>query len=619
MSSKCMGIWKLGAMLLLVLLSLSVRADPLPLMPLPGGADRAFQPGEVAVTRSPGTDSASQPANWRFQTPPLNLGLTGDRVWVRFQVSRARDSPEEWVLLLDNATLGAVDLQAFPAGQPDQGRSYETGLSRPFHQRPLQDSAFAFPLSLPPDQVYEIHLQLQTQGHMRIPLELMPRDVFVEERFDYRLLQGAYFGLMLVIALASLVIFFSIRDRTYLYYTAFIISVGLWVFIRQGFAAQYLWPDLLWWNERAYIVMLAVGAGMSVLFTREFLSLRQCHPPLARVTKWLTRLWWLLAAYALFFPTTTTLKVVSVVLLIGGTLLLFSGVTAWRRGVVEAGFYVLAWTIIIIGAIAIMLAHLGLLPGNNLPFTVFQIGSALEGFLLSVGLAIRLNHELKNRAEAERRALQMTARLQRQTIEDQQRHARELEGHVEERTQKLSQTLEQLTKVNEELERISVEDSLTGLYNRRHFSQRLDQEWRLAFRNQTPLTIIMLDIDYFKQINDTYGHVAGDQCLIELSHLLKQEVQRPSDMVARFGGEEFIILLPNTVISGAQHVAERIRLCVEEHRVNVQENTLHFTVSLGIADTIPNKASDQELLIRRSDDALYQAKEDGRNRVVVAS
>lgn len=108
MGSKCTGIWKLGAMLVLVLLSLGVQADPLLFLSLPEGAEKAFQ-----------------------------------------------DAPGGWVPLLDNATLGAIELQAFPAGQPDQGRSFETGLSRPFHQRPLQDSGFAFPLSLAPDQAHE--------------------------------------------------------------------------------------------------------------------------------------------------------------------------------------------------------------------------------------------------------------------------------------------------------------------------------------------------------------------------------------------------------------------------------------------------------------------------------
>ncbi len=576
---------------------------------------------ELLQTADPSTDLAQVASSdqWQRRNLPLNLGVTGDTVWLRVTFEGPDEaSGQPWVLHLDNASLNRADLWLYEEGEALAGVHYRTGQRYPFSERPIEDSAFAFPLELRPKTAYRAYLRLETHAHMRVPLTLMPMDAYINERFTDRMIQGGFFGLMLVIALASLVIFFSIRDRTYLYYFGFVLATGLWFFIRQGFADQYLWPDWPWWSERAYIVMMAAGAGMSVLFTREFLSLRTCHPPLFRIMTALFWLWGIIALYALFVPGITTLKLISVILLIGGSLLLYSGIAAWRKGVLEARFYVFAWTIIIIGSIAVMLSHMALLPGDNSPFMVFQIGSALEGFLLSIGLAIRLNMTLRARADAERKALELTSRLQRQTIVDQERHAAELESHVEERTLKLRQTLEQLALVNEELERLSMVDPLTGLYNRRHLTSRLQKEWSLACREQVPLSIIMMDIDYFKRLNDTYGHMAGDRCLVELAKLLQGEVHRPSDIVARFGGEEFIIVLPNTTLAGAQHVAERIRWRTEAYRLEIEHHQLLFTVSLGVASQIPGGSSAAEDLIRRSDDALYEAKEAGRNRVVVA-
>jgi diguanylate cyclase (GGDEF)-like protein len=586
-------------------------------------AERTLLPESVDLlqTADPSTDPthAASSDQWQRDTLPLNLGVTGDTVWLRVAFEGPDEaSSQPWVLHLDNASLNRADLWLYEEGEALAQVHYRTGQRYPFSERPIEDNAFAFPLELRPNTAYRAYLRLETHAHMRIPLALMHMDAYINDRFTHRMIQGGFFGLMLVIALASLVIFFSIRDRTYLYYFGFIITTGLWFFIRQGFADQYLWPDWPWWSERAYIVMMAVGAGMSALFTREFLSLRTCHPSFFRIITALFWLWVIIVLYSLFVPGTTTLKLISVILLIGGGLLLCSGIAAWRQGVLEARFYVFAWTIIIIGAIAVMLSHMALLPGDNSPFMVFQIGAALEGFLLSIGLAIRLNMTLRARAEAERKALEMTARLQRQTIEDQKRHSAELESHVEERTGELRQALEQLGSVNEELERLSIVDPLTGLYNRRHLTRRLQEEWSLARREQFPLSIIMMDIDYFKRLNDTSGHMAGDRCLVEIAKLLQDEIHRPSDMVARFGGEEFIIVLPNTNLSGAQHIAERIRCRAEAHRVEIESHQLRFTVSLGAASQIPGPSSGAEDLIRRSDSALYEAKEGGRNRVVVA-
>ena len=160
-------------------------------------------------------------------------------------------------------------------------------------------------------------------------------------------------------------------------------------------------------------------------------------------------------------------------------------------------------------------------------------------------------------------------------------------------------------------------DKLTGLANRRYFDEVLDVEWRRARRNATPITMIMIDIDYFKLYNDFYGHLAGDECLQIIAKTIYDVVSRPADFVARYGGEEFVIILPNSD-SSAIAVAERCRTEVEklhiQHELSPCGNAI--TISVGICTQIPPKRTTPRDIIIAADKALYKAKEGGRNRTV---
>lgn len=159
-------------------------------------------------------------------------------------------------------------------------------------------------------------------------------------------------------------------------------------------------------------------------------------------------------------------------------------------------------------------------------------------------------------------------------------------------------------------------DSLTGVNNRTTMESNLEREIQLASRNQNPLSIIMLDIDHFKSINDHFGHDIGDCALRHLSATMQKTV-RTTDVIYRFGGEEFLILLNNTDVHGAKLLAERIRLSIEQAVLSCGESTLTMTISLGAASW--NLKENHQHLIKRADQALYSAKSNGRNQVVIAN
>ena len=175
----------------------------------------------------------------------------------------------------------------------------------------------------------------------------------------------------------------------------------------------------------------------------------------------------------------------------------------------------------------------------------------------------------------------------------------------------------ELKRQRDLLSRLSNLDGLTGVPNRRAFNTNLDREWRRCQRSHKPLSLIMIDIDHFKSFNDTYGHLAGDDCLKTVSTNLQQVLERPGDLLARYGGEEFIALLPETDSGGAQLVANKMLRKISElaipHASALMED--HVTISLGVATAQPKRAALSAKLMEEADNALYQAKQNGRNRL----
>jgi diguanylate cyclase (GGDEF)-like protein len=178
----------------------------------------------------------------------------------------------------------------------------------------------------------------------------------------------------------------------------------------------------------------------------------------------------------------------------------------------------------------------------------------------------------------------------------------------------------ELEEANRRLEALSYGDGLTGIHNRRAFGRALDIEWRRAIRSKRPLSVVMIDIDHFKTFNDTYGHPAGDSCLVSVASALSEVVRRAADTLARYGGEEFVALLPETDRTGAAAIAERMRIAVERLAIAHSGGIGgRVTVSVGHATIIASEATTADLLASAADVALYEAKRGGRNRAAAAA
>lgn len=192
-----------------------------------------------------------------------------------------------------------------------------------------------------------------------------------------------------------------------------------------------------------------------------------------------------------------------------------------------------------------------------------------------------------------------------------------LEGRVRERTKKLEAALSQLAEANSLLEQQSNIDALTGAGNRRSFNDALAEEWSRARRTGQPITVAMVDLDRFKEINDIHGHPVGDQCLSGLASALQNAARRPADLVARLGGDEFAVLLPETSGEAAAQSLDDVRLQASMLTSTLAPD-LSVTISVGVASCVPSAESAPEDLVRQADNALYKAKRSGRNKVVLS-
>ena len=179
-------------------------------------------------------------------------------------------------------------------------------------------------------------------------------------------------------------------------------------------------------------------------------------------------------------------------------------------------------------------------------------------------------------------------------------------------------TEEKLLSLQKELEELSFKDSLTGVPNRRMFDSIMDTEWTNALRHHQPLSLIMIDIDYFKQYNDHYGHIQGDECLKRVAQVLNSAAMRSRDFLARFGGEEFVLILPETDAEAARGVAERCRTLILKEQIFHEKSQIDqlLTVSIGVGTIIPSRHDNQLNFIESVDKRLYQAKQKGRNCII---
>ena len=530
----------------------------------------------------------------RGQKTDLNFGYTRSSYWFRLNLHNSDQESLQRLLEIAYPVLNHIDVWVLNRARVVS--VYHMGDALPFATRPYQHRNFVLPLQLQAGQTLQVVLRIHTASAMQVPLTLWSETRFHQHDQTDLLLLGIYYGVVICMLIYNLFLFFSLRELSGLYYVVWVGGMLMFMMSLNGIAYQYLWPQASAWNNRALVFFLSLSVLFATLFTREFLQIAQARQTwMLRVLHQMALLSGLSVVSAFVLPYRYGIHLSIGIAVIAIMSSFIAAGLRWRDGFATARYYVFAWSFVMLGGAILAANKLGLIERNLFTENATQVGSAMEVLLLSFALGERVNVERKLREQAQRDAF------------DAQRQANaQLEQQVELRTQALQEANRRLTE-------ISVTDPLTGIPNRRHFDQRYLDEIKRAQRSGQHIGLLVIDIDHFKQVNDRYGHQSGDEALRFIAHTLQKHVRRDIDLVARFGGEEFCVLLPCVKEHGLAIVAEHLRRAVDDAVIELASHSLHITISLGGSTCIPSGVRDAEELLAAADTAVYAAKHGGRN------
>ena len=598
--------------------------------PLPGATDDVSLGRYVEVLEDPGgelhlDDVRREPIAAAFRpahADPLNFGYSRSAWWLRFTLpgGAAPDTP----LLLEVA-FPSIDRIEFylPESHPGRALRYVeriAGDTLPWNAREVRHRNFVFRFDAPVapgPQAY--FLRVESQSVLTVPVALWRPEAFAEHDRSVQLVLGLFYGLALALMLYNLMLYFAVQDRVYLYYVLYSTVFGLFLFSFDGLAFQYLWPSSVWAANHAVAMLLSLALAFGAQFARAFLHTRPIAPRADRVVRGIIAV---AAVLALFGATGwildygSVLRVISVLGFAMAALAIYIAVRALMAGYRPARYFLLAWAGLIVFIAIGALRNFALVPTNFVAIYGLHIGFALDVLLLSFALGDRINLLRRERGEAQAEALAAHGLLLAATRDSE----RELESRIGERTAELNLANERLRAEATERESLmgllrhqedhlrfmAQHDPLTGLPNRLSMQQRLSLAMELAKRNRKKLAVMLVDLDEFKAINDTRGHPAGDQALAQLAVRLRTSV-RGSDTVARYGGDEFVVLAGELDrAEDAAMIAEKVADMVQLP-LALPGGAAKVSCSIGIS-IYPDDAEDGESLIALADKAMYASK-----------
>lgn len=497
--------------------------------------------------------------------PVINFGIYSKPIWLALQVSNANEIAVRRSLVIETPWLDKVDVYFL---QHDQLiNSYHTGDSLPFSERPLKHRFFIMSHGFAKGET-TILVRIEAVDTIVLPILFMS----TEEINDRDLLQGYSYGILCGVILAliayNFILYIGLRSNLYLFYSVYLLLSLLVNAAFTGNGYQWLWPESPKWQLWANPVLVMAANVSGIAFTLSFLNIKQALPRTYFIITLSYFIFCALALLAILIDAFIMALSISLVFnFFFYTLTIALGAISLQSGNKYAKYFLLASIFTVVGGCITITAAWGIAPFNEFTSRAADIGLMIDAVLLARALAERLN-------------------------------------------------IAQIEKLS--AEKMAGIDPLTNLNNRRSFYKLVKPIWSLGLRSKSCASIIVLDIDHFKSLNDNHGHATGDQVLVKLAEAIQKEA-RGGDIVSRWGGEEFLIFLPNTRLVDAVIIADRMRRKISAMRIVSEKNDpFSLTASFGVAASLNLNNTSLEELISQADHQLYRAKERGRNCVCSA-
>ncbi len=552
-----------------------------------------------------------------FNEDYIKLGYD-DRVhWFRLTLENNTTFPASFYFELNNPLVDNITFYTLKDGKV---RSVQNiGDSFEFKLRPVLHESFVIPLSLLVDDTLEVYVAVQTAGSVNFKMTLWQKESFQQQQNYDRLINGIFIGLILAAIFAYLIVFLFSQNKNALLDAGLMTSLLLITSTMNGLAFHYLWPEFPVMQQHAIYLFSCGAIFCSALLAKNYIDHVQKNHILTRSFMGIALCSIIVLPFTLYLSYQFGLYLITVAAITICGFHIYSGYWLWKQGLHEEQDLNVGVAILLC---ALLFIAVNSFTAANLPFTnlqLLQIAMILIVTILSVNMIKQhIEHALvsKNYANALHEDIDDEDNISALPERLPDSLTNDLEKRLAEQNLELQLTLRELEDRNSELEKLNTLDALSGIHNRRHFDKRIQAELRRSRRELSPLSVIMFDVDHFKKVNDTSGHVVGDEVIRTVALTADKMLNRSSDELFRYGGEEFAVLLPSTELEGAYIIAEKIRIEIEQTSITTSSDTVKCTVSAGVActGTEHNYAPDQ--ILELADKALYQAKETGRNKVV---
>ncbi len=534
----------------------------------------------------------------------FSFGYNKNNFWFHIEVLNDSQKPKKIFLELTEIIHKNVDL--YIVSDYDDDLVEQNGLAIPVKERTVKVSNPSFSLEFAANEKKDIYVKLSSLYGVFGSLVLKTPQAFYSDNQFKDNLYMFYFGAILMIALYNLFIFLYLREKVYLYYVSYVFIFALWIANYKGVLLPYTSMaiyDIFQIAIPMFFTMLALFS-QSVLETKKYFPSFHKILNLFMVILIISVVWMLVDMHTGFYG-------MNVVVAPFLPFLLFVAAWALYKKHKIARIYLLALSVYLVSMILLSQLYLGVVSYSIFTSSAPIIGSFFEIVLFSLLLAYRIS---KLRKEKDRSQEKLLAQKASESI----RLAQMVENKTIELVKlndKLSIELEEKEKLQQTLMTEARTDDLTGTLNRRAFFDTCMKELETSKRYKHALTFLIIDIDFFKDINDQHGHLNGDIILIDMVNVIKRTI-RASDVFGRIGGEEFAVLMPETNLEDATHLAERIRSNIFDNMSLLDEKKVSISVSIGVS--LLREDDDMiQTLLRRADLALFKAKENGRNQVCI--